>query len=115
MSNMPTPIRKSGGPGMRIVLPPNRTAAINPGSPEKIRGIDAPEPESQIRAKGGKNKTFRLAWGQCLCYTQRSSAGASGCFAGLLPGSSVVGQPAVNRLVAGSNPARGASFAAAER
>ena len=31
----------------------------------------------------------------------------AGCF-GLFPGSSVVEQPAVNRLVAGSNPARGA-------
>ena len=28
----------------------------------------------------------------------------------LFPGSSVVEQPAVNRLVAGSNPARGATF-----
>ncbi len=28
----------------------------------------------------------------------------------LFPGSSVVEQPAVNRLVAGSNPARGAKF-----
>ena len=28
----------------------------------------------------------------------------------IFPGSSVVEQPAVNRLVAGSNPARGASF-----
>ena len=30
--------------------------------------------------------------------------------AAVFPGSSVVEQPAVNRLVAGSNPARGASF-----
>jgi hypothetical protein len=28
----------------------------------------------------------------------------------VFPGSSVVEQPAVNRLVAGSNPARGANF-----
>ena len=36
-----------------------------------------------------------------LCYTQGRSLAP-------IPGSSVVEQPAVNRLVAGSNPARGA-------
>src|SRR5258708_724647 len=41
---------------------------------------------------------------QGLCYTQ---PGAKHWFA-LFLGSSVVEQPAVNRLVAGSNPARGA-------
>ena len=39
-----------------------------------------------------------------LCYRQRVRARAAAFF----PGSSVVEQPAVNRLVAGSNPARGA-------
>jgi hypothetical protein len=41
-----------------------------------------------------------------LCYTQ---PGAKHWFA-LFLGSSVVEQPAVNRLVAGSNPARGAKY-----
>src|SRR5215467_1747576 len=34
----------------------------------------------------------------------------SGCARALVPGSSAVEQPAVNRLVAGSNPARGAKL-----
>jgi hypothetical protein len=47
---------------------------------------------------------FPLCKPQGLCYTQ---PGAKHCCA-LFLGSSVVEQPAVNRLVAGSNPARGA-------
>jgi hypothetical protein len=47
---------------------------------------------------------FPLCKPQGLCYTQ---PGAKHWFA-LFLGSSVVEQPAVNRLVAGSNPARGA-------
>ena len=45
-----------------------------------------------------------LCNGQAVCYMPRHRC----CFA-LFPGSSVVEQPAVNRLVAGSNPARGAN------
>src|SRR3978361_1800716 len=48
---------------------------------------------------------FPLCKPRRLCYTQ---PGAKHCFA-LFLGSSVVEQPAVNRLVAGSNPARGAT------
>ena len=40
-----------------------------------------------------------------LCYRHFHFASTA-----LFPGSSVVEQPAVNRLVAGSNPARGAKF-----
>jgi hypothetical protein len=47
---------------------------------------------------------FPLCKPEGLCYTQ---PGAKHWFA-LFLGSSVVEQPAVNRLVAGSNPARGA-------
>jgi hypothetical protein len=51
------------------------------------------------------DRLFPLCKPQGLCYTQ---PGAKHCFA-LFLGSSVVEQPAVNRLVAGSNPARGAN------
>lgn len=64
----------------------------------------------QIERKGGDNKTFGLASPPSLCYTHPSSVLAIRRAADLLPGSSVVEQPAVNRLVAGSNPARGAIF-----
>jgi hypothetical protein len=40
-----------------------------------------------------------------VCYSRTSQA-----LSATFPGSSVVEQPAVNRLVAGSNPARGANF-----
>ena len=46
----------------------------------------------------------RFAKRDSLCYRRRS------CLSPMFPGSSVVEQPAVNRLVAGSNPARGAIF-----
>ena len=78
------------------------------------RGLCRP-PHERPAATADKGKRWReqdiwLAWGKCLCYTQPSSAVAMRRIAGLLPGSSVVEQPAVNRLVAGSNPARGATF-----
>ena len=56
-------------------------------------GIDA-APDRSISA---------LQASEALLYAAR----CEDCFA-LFPGSSVVEQPAVNRLVAGSNPARGA-------
>ena len=46
---------------------------------------------------------LRLCKTPAFCYSRSP-------FAAAFPGSSVVEQPAVNRLVAGSNPARGASF-----
>src|SRR5689334_1490843 len=46
---------------------------------------------------------FILCKPERLCYS-------GGGLRRLFPGSSVVEQPAVNRLVAGSNPARGATF-----
>jgi hypothetical protein len=55
----------------------------------------------------------RLRRGPCAARfaKQRSFViGALARSAGLFPGSSVVEQPAVNRLVAGSNPARGATI-----
>ncbi len=51
----------------------------------------------------GKKCICRLASRKGVCYRHRTSRA-------LFPGSSVVEQPAVNRLVAGSNPARGANF-----
>src|SRR5579872_1810264 len=48
------------------------------------------------------NRLSKPAW---LCYRQRALCAHAAVF----PGSSVVEQPAVNRLVAGSNPARGAN------
>src|SRR5262249_5366247 len=48
---------------------------------------------------------WRFAKPRAVCYTPPRHAPARAPF----PGSSVVEQPAVNRLVAGSNPARGAS------
>jgi hypothetical protein len=56
------------------------------------------------RATAGKPvRSSRFAKRGWLCYRP-------GCRGnGLFPGSSVVEQPAVNRLVAGSNPARGAN------
>ena len=46
-----------------------------------------------------QNFTSMLCNRRQLCYSRPA-----------FPGSSVVEQPAVNRLVAGSNPARGANF-----
>ena len=63
-------------------------------------GVQAPN-AGLLRPRGG---LIPLCKPQGLCYTQ---PGAKHWFA-LFLGSSVVEQPAVNRLVAGSNPARGA-------
>ena len=52
----------------------------------------------RLMAKGGVD--FTLCKGKRLCYSRT--------LARVVPGSSAVEQPAVNRLVAGSNPARGA-------
>lgn len=51
-----------------------------------------------------KNPESRFAKPRLVCYSQPRSDEP------LFPGSSVVEQPAVNRLVAGSNPARGATI-----
>jgi hypothetical protein len=53
-----------------------------------------------LMAKGGAD--FTLCKAQRLCYSRT--------LARVVPGSSAVEQPAVNRLVAGSNPARGAKL-----
>jgi hypothetical protein len=52
----------------------------------------------RLMAKGGAD--FTLCKRKRLCYSRT--------LARVVPGSSAVEQPAVNRLVAGSNPARGA-------
>jgi hypothetical protein len=54
----------------------------------------------RLMAKGGAD--FTLCKRKRLCYSRT--------LARVVPGSSAVEQPAVNRLVAGSNPARGATF-----
>ena len=54
--------------------------------------------------KMGKTTHCRFANRKSVCYRQPRSREQ------LFPGSSVVEQPAVNRLVAGSNPARGATL-----
>jgi hypothetical protein len=57
----------------------------------------------QMRAFGAHGSELsRLCKAVGLCYEAPCRS------TGLFPGSSVVEQPAVNRLVAGSNPARGA-------
>ena len=70
----------------------------------------APEDATGIRAKRCPRRGLRgqincdFAKLPRVCYSARTIRGAP------FPGSSVVEQPAVNRLVAGSNPARGAKF-----
>jgi hypothetical protein len=66
-------------------------------------GRQARQPHSSLRKVGGNlglSKAFKA--GPALLYATRARKLL------LFPGSSVVEQPAVNRLVAGSNPARGA-------
>jgi hypothetical protein len=77
----------------------NRVPRFNSG-----RGLHfnllVPAPAPLIRAK----RETALSKPDRLCYTRRAHLKLL-----LFPGSSVVEQPAVNRLVAGSNPARGAT------
>jgi hypothetical protein len=71
-------------------------------------GCPGDPPKMVAGGESGKIDFSRLggfASGLALCYT----AFATRRFNPLFPGSSVVEQPAVNRLVAGSNPARGAN------
>ena len=56
----------------------------------------------KISAGTRRGRRFVLSKRDRLCYMRRAHASR------LFPGSSAVEQPAVNRLVAGSNPARGA-------
>ena len=57
----------------------------------------------KISAATRMGRRFVLSKRDRLCYMRRAHASR------LFPGSSAVEQPAVNRLVAGSNPARGAN------
>jgi hypothetical protein len=73
----------------------NRVPRFNSG-----RGLHSP-----ARLLPGKFRSLRLSKPDQLCYTRTRTREAL-----LFPGSSAVEQPAVNRLVAGSNPARGAKL-----
>ena len=77
----------------------NRVPRFNSG-----RGLHRKLPRALDPSQEAIHKAF--ASSQSLCYTARQSPRAP------FPGSSVVEQPAVNRLVAGSNPARGANSCA---
>src|ERR1700733_9861186 len=74
----------------------NRVPRFNSG-----RGL---QPSLARRVKGWSGRALRaFIAGPALLYALAAQRGA------VFPGSSVVEQPAVNRLVAGSNPARGAN------
>ena len=96
----PTNTRSSSVPSWPT--PPLCTAA---GPPPGTTGWDSGllvHGAYTIRPRPPCARHFVLCKPQGLCYTR-----AQGHFAPF-PGSSAVEQPAVNRLVAGSNPARGA-------
>lgn len=83
----------------------NRVPRFNSGRglhrfPAVLRPTFARKAKSQPRPAGSR----RLSKRDRLCYMRAFIAPSR-----LFPGSSAVEQPAVNRLVAGSNPARGAN------
>ena len=78
-------------------------------SPRGLREpLPATRPSGQIRGKGGSNKTFGWHGRNVFAICSAHRRPQPGHF-DVIPGSSVVEQSAVNRLVAGSNPARGAT------
>jgi hypothetical protein len=95
--------RANGNPRLRVLGersetrdPETQSAA--PGSPLSRGRTEANRRLMLPRAAGAD---FTLCKRKRLCYSRT--------LARVVPGSSAVEQPAVNRLVAGSNPARGAN------
>ena len=72
---------------------------LRPSAIHLVSHCCAPRDECAVSRTHDPGKYLPLGKAPPLCYTPRAR---------LFPGSSVVEQPAVNRLVAGSNPARGA-------
>ncbi len=75
---------------------------VKAAGPAKARPQKSMNAEQVDEAIGKQSRSSDFANRKGLCYRPVAEAPA------LFPGSSVVEQPAVNRLVAGSNPARGA-------